>query len=174
MKAAQKVSVVAGGYLAALVLATVAVGLRMAATSGPAAQASSGMYAFGDAVLFVGVFGVVSLVPTGAGLYFLRPHKRFWSTISAFGLALALTGMCAMVLFAVGRNADPKSTLAAWGAFSVLRILIAPLFAAAFIVCTLFSPDRVPRRAFLAAAAAELVVTAYAGFVWFLPLLLGR
>jgi len=171
VKVRTKLAIVAAGYLVAFVVASVVVAIRLSATSGPAAQASSGMYAFGDAVLFVGVFGVVGLAPTGAGLFFLRPHRRFWYVLSAIGLALALTGVCAMVLFSVGRNADPKSTLGAWGAFSVLRILVAPLLAATFLVCTLLSPDRVPRRTLLAAAAAELVVSAYAGIVWFLPLL---
>jgi len=32
-------------------------------------QASSGMYAFGDAVLFVAVLAVVALAPTGAALF---------------------------------------------------------------------------------------------------------
>jgi hypothetical protein len=34
-------------------------------------QASSGMSAFGDLVLFVGVFSVLALFPTGLMLYFL-------------------------------------------------------------------------------------------------------
>ena len=172
MKTRSKLAIVAAGYVFAFVVASVVVAIRVGATSGPVAQASSGMYAFGDAVLFVGVFGVVGLAPTGAGLFFLRPHRRFWYVLSAIGVALTLTGLCAVVLFSVGRNADPKSTLGEWGAFSVLRILVAPLLAAAFLVCTLVSPDRLPRRAFLSAALAEFVVSAYAGCVWFLPLLL--
>jgi hypothetical protein len=174
MQTLSKIGIVAGGYIAAFAAASVAVAIHVAATDGPAAQASSGMYAAGDAMLFVAVFGVLALAPTAVALWFLRPHRRFWSAISALGLALAFTSLGAMVLFAVGRNADPASALAAWGALSVLRILVAPLFAAAFLVCTLFSPDRGPRRAFLAAALAEFVVSAYAGCVWFLPLVLGR
>jgi hypothetical protein len=57
---------------------------------------------------------------------------------------------------------------------SVLRILVAPLLALAFLVCTLFSPYRSPRFALLAASAMEVAVSAYGGFVWFVPLLFHR
>jgi protein-S-isoprenylcysteine O-methyltransferase Ste14 len=67
VKARTKLAIVAAGYLVAFVVASVVVAVRLSATSGPAAQASSGMYAFGDAVLFVGVFGVVGLAPTEWG-----------------------------------------------------------------------------------------------------------
>lgn len=63
-----KIAVVAGGYIAAFLVAATAVAIRIANTSGPDAQASSGMYAFGDALLFVAVFGVSALGPTGAAL----------------------------------------------------------------------------------------------------------
>ena len=76
MKAFFKVGVVAIGYSAAILLASAAVAIRVANTSGPDAQASSGMYAFGDALLFVTVFGISALVPTAAALGFLRPYRR--------------------------------------------------------------------------------------------------
>ena len=162
-----------GGYIVAFLVASAAVAVRLASTSGPDAQASSGMYAFGDAVLFVAVFGVVALVPTAAVLFFLRPYRRFWAVLSTFGLAVAVTGIMAVVLFAVGRSAGP-SAIATLGAFSVLRILVAPLFALAFLMCTVFSPYRFPRWALLATAASEVAVSAYGGFVWFVPLFFHR
>jgi hypothetical protein len=64
---------VTAGYVAAFLMASAAVAIRVASTSGPDAQASSGMYAFGDALLFVAVCGVAALVPTGVALFFLRP-----------------------------------------------------------------------------------------------------
>jgi hypothetical protein len=87
MKPILKVAVVAVGYFAAFLVASAAVGIRLANTSGPDGQASSGMYAFGDALLFVAAFGVVALVPTGAALFFLRPYRHFWQVLSAFSLA---------------------------------------------------------------------------------------
>jgi hypothetical protein len=63
-----KLVVVAGGYVAAVVIALVTVWVRNLSIDPAVALASSGMYAFGDALLFVGVFGLLSLIPTGAGL----------------------------------------------------------------------------------------------------------
>lgn len=169
MKPFVKVGVVAGGYIAALLVASAAVGIRLATTSGPDAQASSGMYAFGDALLFAVVFGVAALVPTGAGLFLLRPYRRFWMALSAFGLGVAVTGLVAAALFAIGRHVAP-SPLATWAGLSVLRILLAPLLALTLFVCTVLSPYRVPRLAFLVATVMETAVSAYGGLVWFVPL----
>lgn len=171
MKPSAKIALVAGGYLVALLVASAAVALRVAATGGPAAQASSGMYAFGDAVLFVAVFGGLALIPTGAALWFLRPYARFWRTIAVLGLAVAVTGLVAAVLFAVGRHTAP-SPLATAAAFAVLRILVAPLLALTFFVGVLFAPERRTRVAFFAATLMEATVSAYGGIVWFVPLLL--
>lgn len=165
---------VAGGYAVAFLAASAAVALRVANTSGPVAQASSGMYAFGDSVLFVAVFGMLALVPTAAALFFLRPYDRFWQVLSVLALIVVLTGVAAAILFAVGRHAAAPSTLATWAAFSVLRILLAPLLALAFLVCALFSPNRHPRFAFLAATFMEGAVSAYGAIIWFIPLLFHR
>ena len=79
---------VAGGYVAAFLIASAVVAVRVATTNTPEVeQASSGMYAAGDAFLFVAVFGVAALVPTGAALFFLRPYRLFWAMISLMGLA---------------------------------------------------------------------------------------
>lgn len=168
-----KVGVVAAGYIAAFLVASAAVAIRFANTSGPDAQAASGMYAFGDVVLFVAVFGVAALVPTGAALFFLRPYRPFWTVISAFGLSIAVTGLAAVAAFAIGRHAAP-SPLATWAAFSVLRILVAPLLALTFLVCAVFSPYRFPRFALLAGTVMEAAVSAYGGLIWFVPLFFSR
>ncbi len=168
-----KVGVVAAGYVVAFLTASAAVAIRLATTSGPDAQAASGMYAFGDLILFVAVFGVVALVPTGAALFFLRPYRPFWTVLAVFGLGVAVTGLTAAAVFAIGRHAT-SSPIATWASFSVLRIMVAPLLALTSLVCAVLSPYRFPRFAFLAATAADGAVSAYAGFVWFLPLLLNR
>jgi hypothetical protein len=173
MKSSLKVTAVAGGYVAAFLVASAAVAIRMASTSGPDAQAASGMYAFGDSVVFVAVFGALALVPTGGALYLLRPYRRFWMVLSLLCLAVAVTGLTAAILYAVGRHAAP-SPLSTWAGISVLRILVAPLLALTFLVCALLTPHRSPRFAFLAATAMEVVVTAYAGAVWFVPMFLHR
>ena len=173
MKAFLKVAVIAGGYIVAFLMASAVVAIHVSNTSGPDAQASSGMYAFGDALIFVAVFGVSALVPTGAALFFLRPYRHFWTGLSAFGLAVAVTGVTAAILFAVGRYATP-SPLATWAGLSVLRILVAPLLALTFLVCTFLSPYRSPRVAFLVATVMEAAVSAYGGSIWFVPLFFQR
>jgi hypothetical protein len=173
MKSSLKVTMVGGGYLAAFLVASAAVAIRLASTRGADAQAASGMFAFGDSVLFVAVFGVLALVPTGGALYFLRPYRRFWMVLSLLCLAVAVTGLTAAILFAVGRHAA-SSPLATLAGLSVLRILVAPLLALTFLVCALFTPYRSPRFAFLAATAMEALVTAFAGAVWVVPMLLHR
>jgi hypothetical protein len=165
--------VVAAGYIAAFLIASAVVAVRIASTSGPDAQASSGMYAFGDAVLFAAVFGACALGPTGVALFFLRPYRRFWTVLSALGVAVAITGVTAVILFAAGRQAT-ASPLATLAAFSVLRILVAPLLALTLLACTIFSPYRFPRVALLAAAVTEGAVSAYGGAIWFVPLFFGR
>lgn len=118
------------------------------------------MYAFGDSYLFIAVFGVLALVPTGAALYWLRPYHRFWVVLSVLGLSVAITGAAAATVFALGRHAEAPAMLATWAGFSVLRILLAPVLAPAFLVGAFFTPYRSPRIAFLAATVVELAVVA--------------
>ncbi|MBI5248978.1 MAG: hypothetical protein HY912_05735 [Desulfomonile tiedjei] len=99
---------VLAGYLTAFLLASGAVHYQQLQTLGdPQAQASSGMYAFGDAILFMFVFGVVALFPTGLALYFLRPFRSFWTALSIASLALAVTGMVAASVIALASSQPP-------------------------------------------------------------------
>ena len=152
-------------------MATAAVLINTAGTGSTNAQASGGMAAFGDAILFVAVFAVCALVPTGAGLFFLRPYPRFWNMFSTGGLVVAFTSVVAAILFTVGRH-ETHSPLSPWVDLSVLRILVAPLFALTFLVCAVLSPQRSQRFSFLAATAMEAIVGLYGGFVWAAPLFL--
>jgi hypothetical protein len=113
-------------------------------------------------------------VPTGAALWFLRAHRRFWAVLATIGVGVAATGLSAALIFGVGRHAPTPSPLATWAAFSVLRILVAPLLALAFLLCGVLSPFRFARAACLAAAVTEVAVSAYGGFTWFVPLFFDR
>ena len=93
MKALIKIALVLAGYVAAVLLASAAVAVRIANTSGPDAQASAGMYAFGDGLVFIAVFSAVALVPTGLALWFLRPCRRFWMVLSVAVLVVAAMGL---------------------------------------------------------------------------------
>jgi hypothetical protein len=165
MKPILKVGLIIGGYIAAFLIASVTIAIWIAMTSGPEARAASGMYAFGDALLFIAVFGVSALVPTGGALFFLRPYRRFWTVLSVMAVLFAITGSIAVGLFAIGR--EPTSSVAVWAVFSVPRILAAPLFALAFLICAVISPSRSHRSILLLATIFEAAVSGYGAFVWF-------
>ena len=169
----RKIALVGLGHISAVVVAVAAVAIRVATTNDPGAQASSGMYAFGDALLFIAVFGLVSLAPTGALLLFLRPYRRFWIALSAVVLVVAVTAIAATSLFAIDRHSAPAA-MSGWAILSVLRLLVAPLLALAFFVCALLSPYRAPRFVLLGASALEAAASAYAGLAWFVPLIFDR
>ena len=76
MSTIAKLGLVTGGYIVACVLAGGVVYVYQLLTDTPVTQASSGMYAFGDLLLFIGVFGILALFPTGLALYFLIPAVR--------------------------------------------------------------------------------------------------
>jgi hypothetical protein len=157
MKPLGKAGIVAAGYAAAFALAFGVTYLRMMAyENDPIAQASSGMYAFGDALLFVFTFGVAALPPTGLALYFLRPVQRFWNVIAVGALLFASTGVvAALVHWAERLQPQWASVLTWWPAFAILRMIIAPLVTAVFIVCAMFAPEQRPRRLLIIAAVCE-------------------
>jgi len=170
MKPLAKAGIVAAGYAAALVLACGVTYLRIESyENNPDAQASSGMYAFGDALLFVFTFGVAALPPTGLALYFLRPVQRFWNVIAVGALVFASTGVvAALVHWAERLLPQWASLLTWWPAFAVLRMIIAPLVTAALIVCAMFAPEQRPRRLLIIAAICEGAAAA----PWFLSMMM--
>jgi hypothetical protein len=171
MKALTKFALVAGGYLAALLVAAAAVLVNELA-AGAAGQTSSGMYAFGDMVLFFLVFAGFSLAPTSAALFFLRQYPRFWLLLSALGLGVAATSVATAVAFSFGREAT-ASPLATWAAFGVLGMVVAPFLAVTLLIGAVIAPRRSPRFALLAATVLETAVGAY-GCVLFVSMLLSN
>jgi hypothetical protein len=173
VKTFHKVALVGGGYIVCFLLASAAAAIRVADTNASASQAASGMYGFGDTISFVAVFGVSALVPTGAALFFLRPYSSFWKMFSVLSLGLAITGVAAAILFAIGRH-EAGSRLATWAELSVLRLLISPLLALTFLMCAFFSPRGFSRRALLTATAIESTVSLSVGVFWFIHVVLHR
>lgn len=155
------------GYVVCGLIASAMVAIRVDATGGAARQSAGGMYGFGDAVMFAGVFGVCALVPTSAALVMLRTNRPFWRALSASGLTLAATGVVAAILFGMNLG-GPTSRLAQWSAISVLRILATPLVALAFLMCAGLSPSRGFRFSFLIAAAVEVAVGVFGAVDLFL------
>jgi hypothetical protein len=161
-----KAGLILGGYAVALVLAVAAVTIRVALTGGPEADASSGMHAFGDVLLFVATFGLAALVPTAAALRLLHPD-RFWPVFATVALAVGAIGMAALVVFFMGaRRSGPGSPLALGSAFAVLPLLAAPLLAPAFGLAGLLAPVRAARRKLFAAATIQAAVAAAAVLHW--------
>ena len=72
LPAMAKVGLVVGGYVGALLLALFAVWLSATLADPIDSDASAGMQAFGDSVLFIAVLGVASMLPTGLALFFLH------------------------------------------------------------------------------------------------------
>ncbi len=160
-----KTAIVAGGYVAAFLIACAAVAVRIAAMSGQG-HGDDGMRAFGDSIAFVSVFGVAAVPATGAALFFLWPIPWFWRVLSVVVLTIAATGLAAIVIFTVGRTAYYPA-LGIWEGIAILRMLTSPFFAGLFCLCALLAPRRPFRSALLVATAMEATTAAY-GFAWFL------
>jgi len=161
MRTPAKLALVATGYVAAFLAALGIVALYVASTAGPDRQASSGMYAFGDSLLFLAVFGLAAVPATGAGLFFLRPHLAFWRVLAVAAVAIAVTGLAALGVCVAARAADAGPALHSWSAFAVLRILVAPVVALAFLVSGAFAPRPAARLALWGATISEAIVLVY-------------
>ena len=158
MKPLGKVGIILGGYAAAFLLALGIVAGVSAFRDPAIANASSGMYAFGDSLMFLGVFGITSVPPTGYALYTLRASRAFWNVFSVFALAIAATGVAAIVpALTAGANENT------WSAFAFLRMLLSPFPGLLWFVSALFAPTRRPRLALLAATGME--AAAFAGVI---------
>jgi hypothetical protein len=168
MRPAAKVGLVGAGYLGAIAFASAVVTVYVAATSGLDRQSSGGMYAFGDSLVFLAAFGVAAVVPTGAALFFLRPCRAFWSVLSVTALVVAATAGAALFEYLASQGPGPHS-VENWSALAVLRILMAPLLALAFLVSAVMAPARRPRLALLVATAVEASVSVWVALIWFPP-----
>jgi hypothetical protein len=158
MKALAKLGLVGAGYIGAFAIASAVVAVHIATTQGPDRRDYAAMFDFGDSLLFLGVFGLAAVLPTGAALFFLRPYPRFWRLLSIAAMVMAATAAAAFVPMLAWRSAGASSAGSAWAAVASLRILIAPLFALAFAVSTVFAPRRNPRLVLLASTAIEAMV----------------
>jgi hypothetical protein len=170
LRPSARVGTVLLGFVVALVLAWVAVMLRQRATQSAEAQASSGMYAFGDFVLGVAVFAAVAVVPTGLALAWLRPVAWFWSVTVGTAMLWTFTGCLALVAAIAASGSTPP-----WLSGAHARIGIMPLSALAFGTTALFAPRLRHRWLLLATALTDAALFAGVVFVKFiLPALSGR
>ena len=159
LRPAAKAGIVCGGFTAALAVSWVAVAIRQRLTQGPEAQASSGMYAFGDLALGVIVFGVLALGPLGLGLFWLRPVARFWATVTWFALAYACTSPVALVV-----SGWQRASAGSWALLADARIGVMPLGALVLAAGGLFAPQ--PRSRWILVATALVEGGLFAGIVF--------
>ena len=165
LPAAARAGIVVGGYVVAILLALGVVSIYIDLTSGPDREASSGMYAFGDALLFIAVFGVVSIVPTGLTLVILRQSRNFWIALCVLALVVASTSLAEVAATVLA----PQS-MNIWVMLAFPRIFMSPFLAAAFGLSALFAPGTRSRWCLFAAASAEGISSIYGFFHWFAPL----
>lgn len=168
-----KIGIVLAGYVIAPLAAFAAIYLRDLATAGTDAQASSGMYAFGDSILFLVVFGVLALAPTALGLYFLRPFEKLWTGLALLCLAFSIAGLVAVLANAtlIHASTDYQSNpyLALLSLAGVLDIFGAPLFLVAYLLLALIAPSWRSRLLLLVAAGLDLLTGLYmlVNFIFF-------
>ncbi len=155
MTTAGRVGLIVAGYVAAAALAAGVTAADVAATDTPERQASSGMAAFGDGLLFLAAFSLAAAVPTAGALFLLRGVPRFWGALRVLVPALAATGLAALLVYWADRAPDPGPLVSEWSAFAILRILLAPPLGFAFCLAGLFAPERSARAALFVSTLME-------------------
>lgn len=166
MRPLVKAGLTGAGYVAAFAIASAVVAIYVTAANGPDRQSSSGMYAFGDVLLFVAVFVVAAVPATCVALYFLRQYSFFWVLLSLVASGIALSGLAAVIVYLAARNTDADSVLHAWFGVAVLRIFAAPLFGLTFLLAGIFAPGRFARGTLLIGTGIEGAVICCTLFLW--------
>ncbi len=163
IRAPFKIGLVAGGYFGALFVAFAVVTISSAFTDSPDSQ--GGMAAFGDMLLFITVFGTGAILPTLAGLYFLRPYPKFWMVFSAAALAAAAIEVLAVLLFFAGRLQDAPPTLQFLAFIGLIKLFTAPCLALLFFGAALIAPIRRYRIWLFVSCSVEGAVFAVSSIV---------
>jgi hypothetical protein len=127
----------------------------------PDRETYGAMFACGDILLFLAVFGVASVPATAVSLLFLKTRTAFWRVLAVASLAVAATAIAGLVGHVVPGGFNSSSFLRIWSSFGTLRILVAPLFAIFFLLAGLIAPIRPARICLLVASLVEAAV-----FVW--------
>ena len=159
------------GYLLAFIIAAGVVALRVALTGGADREASGGMHAFGDLLLFLFAFGTASLVPTAASLFLMRRSALFWTISVIFALLVAAACLLSVAAWFLRLHFP-----GAIGGYTVWEALAIPVFVASPFLLVSFgiamrAARGLHRRMLGVAVAIEAVCTIYA-LAWLVSLLL--
>lgn len=161
---ATKAGIVAGGFVAAAIAAALAVWIRVRLTQGPAAQASSGMHAFGDLFVGLAVFGALALGPFALALYWLRPVGRFWQLLARAAVAFVVTAPPALVV-----SGWLRAAAGTWALLADTRLAVMPLASLALAVCGIFAPETKGRLLLYCASLVEggiFATLVFSYFIW--------
>ena len=161
MSISGRILVIAAGYIAALVIAFVAI-YALRAIIPP----TNDMRDFADAFKFVFLAGLLGLIPTGIAFYWLRYVAWLWYAVAAGALAFAVLG--AFTTHALRQiSAGP---LEGFVTFGTLTLIGSPLLVLISLLAALMTRIRAARAMLLAAAALEVL----ACLNYYARLLMGR
>jgi len=164
MKKPVKIGIVIVGYILACVAAYVATYINELATRSTDAQASQGMFAFGQSILFLLVFGGLALIPTVLTFYFLRSSEKFWNGFAVLCLVFSIIGLIIVIANAL-MNANvlhiAESSATVISLFGVLGAFGAPILIIGFLVLAVIAPSRRPRVLLFASAGLEILGGSY-------------
>ena len=155
-----RTGLVAAGYALAIAAACAVLWIYVELTDSPERALSSGMYAFGDLMLFLAVFGLASVPAFGLALYYLRPVRAFWLWFVSGVVLWSVAGVGAAAAIVASRFAPPDSFVHAVATLGVLRILTAPPTGAAILASAVFAPSRGVRYLLFGLAVLETVLFA--------------
>jgi len=157
------------GFAASIVVAASVVWLRALVFPLPQVEASGGMAAFGDFLLFGGVFSLFAIIPTIRLLRTLEGCPSFWKTWSSIAMLITATGLIAGIAYLAPSNTHSQQ-LQMINVLSPLRLLGAVPLAIGFILSALHTPQSTTKKIFLGCAGMEVVTVAAA----FLKVLVSR
>lgn len=146
------------GLVASVGVAMAAVWLRAYLFPLPPAEASGGMAAFGDFLLFVGVFSLAAIVPTALLFRMLQSSPAFWIVWSSVAALLTATGLVAGVAY-VTPSLIRAQQFQMIHTIAPLRVLGAVPLAIGFILSAVLAPQRGTKKIFLGCAGVEFVTT---------------
>ena len=164
MKKSVKIGIVIAGYILALVDAFVLTYIRELAAQGTDAQASQGMFGFGQDILFLLVFGGLALIPTVLAFYFLRSSEKFWNWFAVLCLAFSISGVVVVIANAwINANGGygSSSIAAVLSLFGVLGMFGAPLLIVGFLILAVIAPSARSRFLLLTSAGIEILAELY-------------
>ena len=168
MTRAKRVLVVLAGYVLALVASAGVVALYDIRFTAYDNQTMGGMIAGGEMMLGAALFFLVSLVPTGLALWYLRRSRGFWSTFTFAALAFAVLGLAATLsVFGTRGSADRMGPMDLVAVIGVMHMLSSPIWIGGFVMFAILAPwPDLKRRMFMGLGIEVLV--AGCGALYFL------